>query len=177
MAKAKRPARNIDWTEIKKRWEADITVTFKSISEELGGKPSKQAIGQRAKRESWTRVDVSSPDDQEAIEAAADKESAKREQPKPADQPSPGEALTPAKADAIEMRGKVLDRHRREINLPRQKLFEAVTANDFNKAKLAKISAETLSIIQSAERKAWGLDGDQKIVFQFIPPSPRDKHD
>ena len=33
----------------------------------------------------------------------------------------------------------------------------AIEKNDFDKAKLAKITAETLKIRQEAERKAWGI--------------------
>jgi hypothetical protein len=32
------------------------------------------------------------------------------------------------------------------------------TAKAFDRAKLAKITAETLMIVQNGERKAWGLD-------------------
>jgi hypothetical protein len=90
---------------------------------------------------------------------------------------APGDPLPMSKHAAIEARATVLDRHRRELNLPRQRIYAALNEGDFNKAKLAKISAETLSIVQAAERKAWGLDGDPTIVFQVIPPSPRDERE
>lgn len=59
---------------------------------------------------------------------------------------------------AVELRAKVLERHRKEWNVPRGLVNEAVKARDFNKAKLAKITSETLKLIQDGERKAWGID-------------------
>lgn len=63
-----------------------------------------------------------------------------------------------AEETAVELRAKVLERHRKEWGIPRGLVNEAVKARDFNKAKLAKITSETLKIIQDSERKAWGID-------------------
>jgi hypothetical protein len=66
--------------------------------------------------------------------------------------------------DAIAKRAELLARHRREWAAPRAMSAEAVQSRDldpikaFDRAKLAKITAETLSIVQNGERKAWGLD-------------------
>lgn len=66
--------------------------------------------------------------------------------------------------DAIAKRAELLARHRREWAAPRAMSAEAVnlrledTAKAFDRAKLAKITAETLMIVQNGERKAWGLD-------------------
>lgn len=65
---------------------------------------------------------------------------------------------------AIDLRAKMLDRHRREWAAPRAMSAEAVSLRlsdpykSFERAKLAKITAETLKIVQDGERKAWGLD-------------------
>ncbi len=59
---------------------------------------------------------------------------------------------------AVEARTNIITRHRTEWNAPRQLAYEAVKTRDYNKAKLAKIAAETLKIVQEGERKAWGLD-------------------
>lgn len=59
---------------------------------------------------------------------------------------------------AGEMRAAVIDRHRKEWGGARSLSYEAMKKRDFNLAKLAKISAETLLLVQSGERKAWGLD-------------------
>lgn len=58
---------------------------------------------------------------------------------------------------AVDVTSKVLERHRREWEVPRGLLGEAVKARDFEKAKLAKITAETLSLVQSGERIAHGI--------------------
>lgn len=64
----------------------------------------------------------------------------------------------------IDVRAAMLDRHRREWAAPRAMSSEAVRARDtdplkaFERAKLAKITAETLKIIQDGERKAHGID-------------------
>ncbi len=67
---------------------------------------------------------------------------------------------------AVEARANIITRHRTEWNAPRQLAYEAVKNRDMDKAKLAKIAAETLKIVQEGERKAWGLDvnGDNKIT-------------
>lgn len=65
---------------------------------------------------------------------------------------------------AVDARAQMLDRHRREWAAPRAMSAEAVRMRDknslqaFERAKLAKITAETLKIVQDGERKAWGLD-------------------
>lgn len=59
---------------------------------------------------------------------------------------------------AAELRAQVLDRHRKEWNAPRKISYEAVQERNFDKAKLAKITSETLKLIQDGERKAWGID-------------------
>ncbi len=58
----------------------------------------------------------------------------------------------------------LLERHRREWLAPRAMSSEAVKIRDsdpvkaFERAKLAKITAETLKLVQDGERKAFGLD-------------------
>ncbi len=58
----------------------------------------------------------------------------------------------------------VLERHRKEWSAPRGLSAEAMRIRDsdpfksFERAKLAKILAETLKLIQDGERQALGLD-------------------
>jgi len=61
-------------------------------------------------------------------------------------------------ATAVEVRAAVLERHRKEWAAPRSISYEAIKERNFDKAKLAKITAETLLLIQSGERKAYGMD-------------------
>lgn len=86
---------------------------------------------------------------------------------------------------AMDERAKMLDRHRREWAAPRAMSAEAVSLrnNDplkaFERAKLAKITAETLKIVQDGERKAWGLDvgelpaGAVVVIEREAHPEPR----
>lgn len=59
---------------------------------------------------------------------------------------------------AVGLRAALLERHRSEWQMARQLAYEAVKGRDFDKAKLAKITTETIRNIQDGERKAWGLD-------------------
>ena len=72
------------------------------------------------------------------------------------------------KAEAIDVeaakRADVVQRHRDEWEEHKQIVDKAVGARDFDAAKLAKITAETLKIRQEAERKAWSIDTAQPSV-------------
>mgnify|MGYP002619561445 CR=1 FL=1 len=59
---------------------------------------------------------------------------------------------------AVKLRAEIADRHRKEWQAARKLSYEAIQAKDFERAKLAKITSETIKIIQEGERKAWGLD-------------------
>ena len=80
---------------------------------------------------------------------------------------NPTDADRRAVADAISVehalteRKRLLDRHRKEWELPRRLAYQAVQNNNFETAKLAKISSETLRNIQDMERKAWGIDKNE----------------
>lgn len=72
-----------------------------------------------------------------------------------------------AEQTAVDLRATVLDRHRKEWNAPRQISYEAIKEKNFDRMKQAKITAETLKIIQDGERKAWGIDsgpGGEKVT-------------
>ncbi len=64
------------------------------------------------------------------------------------------EKAASAKADVIQRHKAEWDRHQKIID-------EAVENNDFEQAKLAKITAETIKIRQEAERRAWGIDKNE----------------
>lgn len=59
---------------------------------------------------------------------------------------------------------ELLERHRKEWVAPRAMSSEAVRMRDsdpiraFERAKMAKITAETLKLVQEGERKAYGID-------------------
>lgn len=76
----------------------------------------------------------------------------------------------------------VIERHKTEWDDHKGLVSSAVAERDFDAAKLAKITAETIAIRQAGERKAWGLDAAEKvkhvgpgggpIQHQEIPPDP-----
>jgi len=70
----------------------------------------------------------------------------------------PGTVAQRTEQAAVDARSEVLLRHRREWGVVRGLLAEAIKARDFERAKLAKITAETLAIVQANESRAWGLD-------------------
>ena len=130
-----------DWEKI--RAEYEVGSSMGELSRKHG--VDKAAISRRAKKEGWTQdlsgaVDrlaeakvngiVNTVDPQkkaEAVDAAADR-----------------------KADVIQ-------RHRDAWPKIKALNAQAIEAQDFNAAKLAKITAETERIIQDGERKAWGI--------------------
>lgn len=69
---------------------------------------------------------------------------------------------------AVDIRAQVLDRHRKEWAAPRKLAYDAIQKADkdpagaFERAKLAKITAETLQIVQVGECRAFGLNHDAR---------------
>lgn len=70
---------------------------------------------------------------------------------------------------AVDVRAQVLDRHRKEWAAPRKIAYEALKKGSqgqipeaFEMAKLAKISSETLSLIQMGECRAYGISPESR---------------
>lgn len=65
------------------------------------------------------------------------------------------------KAEAIdraaEQKAAVIRRHKEEWDRHKAIMDAALAEGDFDRAKLAKITAETINIRQAGERKAWGI--------------------
>ena len=58
---------------------------------------------------------------------------------------------------AAEAKAAVIMRHKAEWDRHQSLIDEALGDGDFEKAKLAKITAETIKIRQECERKVWGI--------------------
>ncbi len=58
---------------------------------------------------------------------------------------------------AADAKAAVILRHKAEWEQHQQLIKQAVESGDFDAAKLAKITAETIKIRQEGERKAWGI--------------------
>lgn len=65
---------------------------------------------------------------------------------------------------AVDVRAQVLDRHRKEWAAPRKLAYEAVSKRDFELAKLAKITSETLTLVQGGECKAYGINHEARAA-------------
>lgn len=70
---------------------------------------------------------------------------------------------------ATDIRAEVLARHRKEWQAPRKVAYEALqqagkgdVAGAFERAKLAKITAETLTLVQVGECRAFGINHDAR---------------
>ncbi|EPT1451894.1 hypothetical protein ACVOZ6_003482 [Escherichia coli] len=128
-------------------YEADPKKTLLQVSEETG--ISFGSIKRYSRNEDW----------QKKTDFDRLQEEYKRQLPE-----NPTEADRRAIADSLTVdhalteRKRLLERHRKEWELPRRLAYQAVQNNNFDTAKLAKISSETLRNIQDMERKAWGID-------------------
>lgn len=144
----KRPTKSptaLEWAGARRLWEADPTKTFVDIANILG--VIRQAVHRKAKREGWLRV--------------ADMEEIAQQAQKRADGLSAVAAAQNSTDAAVDLRSKLLERHRDEWKGPRTFIYAAIQNNDMEKAKVGKVIAEGLKIMQDGERKAWGLDTDK----------------
>lgn len=80
---------------------------------------------------------------------------------------------------AAEMRARVIQRHRAEWSGPRKIAYQAMQECSLDKARLAKIMAETLQMIQAGERRSWGLNSEAFspdptviVIERTVEPAP-----
>ncbi len=148
-----------DWEKARKAWEVGPALSYVDIAQELG--VTRQAVSRRARREGWTKRATT----REVVEKAHVKADRRTVDLQDVPNGKPEEV-------AVDLRARVLERHRKEWDGVRQRVYEALRKDDFEKAKLGKISAESIRIIQDGERKAWGLDvpaeqsGEVRVVVE-----------
>lgn len=151
------------WANARVLWEADPTLTHSGIADMVS--VSKQAVQQRAKKEGWKKLSSQSDlarrayekADQSAVESNA--VIARAAAVVEGDEPLPSVSSV-IEGKAVDLKAKVLDRHRREVDGIRTHLYRAMQNSDHEKAKLAKTSAEAMKIVQELERKSWGFEKD-----------------
>lgn len=147
-------------------YEGTPGMTFKLLAEQTG--MGKTTLERRSRVENWKKnyASLKPGEMTEAAQRAADLFNRKIEEFGPevtAEQKAQAVAEVTHEV-AVDARAEMLDRHRREWAAPRAMSAEAVRLRDqdpiraFDRAKLAKITAETLKLVQDGERKAWGLD-------------------
>lgn len=141
-------------------YETTPGMTFVKLADETG--ISWRSLEERSRKEGWTRRELLPPTNMsDAAQAVADKYSGKLAEYGPeigAEQKQVALQETAAEV-ATDLRGQLIERHRREWGAVRNLVYDGLRKREYGDiAKLAKISAETLQIIQSNERKAWGID-------------------
>ena len=149
--KKKRPSAD-QWAAARAKWEADPMLTFEALGRELG--VSREAAGQRARKEGWER-DASLHDVARRAQFKADQREAAEKLP--VELPL-GSTKRATRELAEDIRADVIERHRADWAEHRQHYRTGDIAADFDLGKSAKISAEMLAIRQKAERAAYGLD-------------------
>jgi len=135
-------AKKYDWDTIRAEYEAGATQS--DLSRKHG--VSRAAIQKRIAAEGWSQ-DIEPILQRKVAEKVAGVVAGCNPQKK-------------AKAlDAAAMRRAEVElRHQTEWEEHKTLVDQAIGAKDFEAAKLAKITAETLKIRQEGERKAWRLD-------------------
>lgn len=140
-------------------YESTPGMTQDMVADEVG--VSRRSVEEWVRKEGWNKAPLLPPTGMtEAAQAVADRYTGKlteygddisAEQKQVALQQTAVET-------AVELRAQLIDRHRREWAAPRKLAYEAIQKRDFELAKLAKISSETLRNIQDGERKSWNID-------------------
>lgn len=174
------------WAAIRQTWEYDpdepnLIEAASRVAAKLGCEtPSKQALSHRCLRDKTLGNEWQRRGSLAGINQAAQRKAdalVEREEPPPRPRPQPTRGvdhpedravvIQQAREEAEDRRAEVLARHRnewRQVATLRQEALRDRQANpgqSFERAKLAKITAEMTSIQQAGERKAWGLDDIQ----------------
>lgn len=181
---SKQPPSEIEWAHVRRLWETTPKMGFGDVGRLLG--VSRQAAAKRASREGWkkqadlseiarkahTEADKSSAEAAEqaaaltkALKAARTDESVRadvREAVAQVSEAGRKAAVERADQTAVDLRAKLLDSHRKEWMAVRSIVWDAIQRKDFERAKLGKITSEAMRLIQDGERKAWGLDIEEK---------------
>ena len=166
------------WKAIREVWEYDPDeptyneAAGRSAQKHGFAAPGKSTIDFRAKKEGWERRG-SLRGVNTAAQRKADRMTRPDGSPVALDGPLDASSLKKeqaAREESEDKRAEVIARHRQEWQQVAGLRQEAVRARHtrdnpagsfqdaFDKAKLAKITAEATAIQQAGERKAWGLD-------------------
>ena len=146
----------IDWETIRAEYEAGASQSDLARRHEV----SRTAIQKHIEAEGWTQ-DIEPAIQRKVAEKVAGVVAGCNPKKK-------AEALD---AEASR-RADVVQRHRDEWEEHKHIVDSAIGAQDFEAAKLAKITAETLKIRQEAERKAWAIDTQVAPVTNITVSTP-----
>ncbi|EPD5623964.1 terminase gpP N-terminus-related DNA-binding protein [Klebsiella pneumoniae] len=138
-------------------------MTIKQVAEEIG--MSSRTVERWSAADGWQRIKTT-PELSERAHRVASRLAEIPEDAKPEERAKSVEAVT--EQQAVDERAELLVRHRREWQVTRALLAEAVRERSNDKAKMAKVVAETTAITQKGERLAWGLDTEAGTKVQVI---------
>lgn len=171
-----------NWAWARRRWET-TNATLADVAREIG--VTRAAVCTRARKENWTRIVVSEAGIQQRADHLPEPDAA------PVSESTQGEArlsiaqpsgnLREQEAEAIDLRARLIQAHRREWREHAREFSVAKMAGGgLAVARLAKTSAEALLARQRGERLAWGLDDPQmrpqEIVIEWME-EPRPGYD
>lgn len=143
------------WKALRIAWESDPALSSTKLAEDNG--ISSNTVTSRMKREGWVKMNPNLSGLSNAALTEYQKRKGKLKAPYTEDDLN---ALADEIASefAAKARADLQERHQKEWDAPRSLAYQAIREKNFELAKLAKISTESLTNIQNGERKAWGLD-------------------
>ncbi len=142
------------WATLRIRYESDKDATPTILAEEFGVAAS--TISGKVFREGWRKLE---PDMKGLSKAALEEYRKRRALLKAPTEDELNTLVDEIAAEfAAEARAELLEKHQKEWDYPRTLAYQAIKDKNFELAKLAKITSETLTNTQNGERKAWGLD-------------------
>ncbi|RON06231.1 hypothetical protein [Pseudomonas brassicacearum] len=138
-------------------YESTPSSTFESVASEFG--VSARTLKRWASADGgWRKLD--SPLLTTRAHAAADRAKAVIAGTPPEQKEAQEAALAELRADvAVDERAQLLVKHRKQWAIVDGLVAEAVRGRNQTAAKLAEIVARTITLKQTGERKAWGMDG------------------
>lgn len=147
-------------------YESTPGITQQQVADEIG--VSRRSVENWCIEEGWNKVHLMPPTNMtEAAQQVADRYTGKLAEY--GDDISAEQKQVALKETAVEtavdLRAQLLDRHRREWQPIRNRVYKQLDPRSsmsekerFEASKTTKINAETLAILQLGERKAWGID-------------------
>ena len=155
------------WQKLRALWEADPVMSFGDVAKIAG--VTRQAVQKKADKEGWKKISDQGDLARRAYDRA---DNALLTHPQPqADPASPPSLASTLAETAVDLRARVIERHRKEWDGARNNVYKAIQLSDYEKARLGKVTAEALKIIQEGERKAWGFDKEteekSKVVIEI----------
>lgn len=142
------------WAALRIRYESDPDATPTILAGEFG--VAANTISSKVVKEGWRKVE---PDLKGMSKEALEEYRKRRALLKAPTEDELNQLADEITAEfAASARALLMEKHQKEWDYPRSLAYQAIKEKNFELAKLAKITSETLTNTQNGERKAWGLD-------------------